>query len=163
MEFATEMIIKAANFKAKTVEVPITLHKDGRIQHPPHLRTIRDGWKTLQFFLICAPSKLFLIPGLIMCLFGILGGILGYLGSSLGPVTLVPYNAGFFAFRHQWLSGSFNAFVVVGPFPKTCNEKLGEQHISSETHNVSRGKDMFTPAIFRSIPMGQSLTILAIN
>ena len=88
MEFATEMIIKAANFKAKTVEVPITLHKDGRIQHPPHLRTFRDGWKTLQFFLICAPSKLFLIPGLIMCLFGILGGILGYLGSSLGPVTL---------------------------------------------------------------------------
>ena len=88
MEFATEMIIKAANFKAKTVEVPITLHKDGRIQHPPHLRTIRDGWKTLQFFLICAPSKLFLIPGLIMCFLGILGGVWGYLGSSFGPVTL---------------------------------------------------------------------------
>ena len=88
MEFATEMIIKAANSSAKTVEVPITLHKDGRIQHPPHLRTIRDGWKTLQFFIICAPSKLFLLPGLIMCLLGILGGILGYLDSSLGPVTL---------------------------------------------------------------------------
>ena len=88
MEFATEMIIKAANSGAKTVEVPITLHKDGRIQHPPHLRTIRDGWKTLQFFLICAPSKLFLLPGLLMCSFGFLGGALGYLGSSLGPVTL---------------------------------------------------------------------------
>ena len=88
MEFATEMIIKAANLGAKTVEVPITLHKDGRIQHPPHLRTIRDGWKTLQFFLICAPSKLFLIPGLIMCSIGILGGVLGYLGSSIGPLTL---------------------------------------------------------------------------
>ena len=88
MEFATEMIIKSANLEAKTVEVPITLHKDGRIQHPPHLRTIRDGWKTLQFFIICAPSKLFLLPGLIMCSIGMLGGILGYLGSSLGPVTL---------------------------------------------------------------------------
>jgi glycosyltransferase involved in cell wall biosynthesis len=88
MEFATEMIIKAANLEAKTVEVPITLHKDGRIQHPPHLRTIRDGWKTLQFFLICAPSKLFLLPGLIMCSIGILGGALGYFGSSWGPVTL---------------------------------------------------------------------------
>ena len=88
MEFATEMIIKAANSGAKTVEVPITLHKDGRIQHPPHLRTIRDGWKTLQFFVICAPSKLFLLPGLLMCSFGFLGGALGYLGSSLGPVTL---------------------------------------------------------------------------
>lgn len=87
MEFATEMIIKAANSEAKTTEVPITLHKDGRIQHPPHLRTIRDGWKTLQFFLICAPSKLFLLPGLIMCSMGILGGTLGFMGSSLGKVT----------------------------------------------------------------------------
>ena len=88
MEFATEMIIKAANLGAKTVEVPITLHKDGRIQHPPHLRTIKDGWKTLQFFLLCAPSKLFLLPGLLMCSIGMLGGVLGYLGSSLGPITL---------------------------------------------------------------------------
>ena len=88
MEFATEMIIKSANLDAKTVEVPITLHKDGRVQHPPHLRTIRDGWKTLQFFLICAPSKLFLLPGLIMCSIGLFGGILGYMGFSLNNVTL---------------------------------------------------------------------------
>jgi glycosyltransferase involved in cell wall biosynthesis len=88
MEFATEMIIKAANLEAKTVEVPITLHKDGRIKHPPHLRTIRDGWKTLQFFLICAPSKLFLFPGAIMFLLGISGVLLGYFGATLGTVTL---------------------------------------------------------------------------
>jgi len=87
MEFATEMIIKAANIGANTAEVPIVLHKDGRIQHPPHLRTIRDGWRTLQFFLICAPSKLFLLPGLLMCSLGLLGGVLGYLGSSLGPIS----------------------------------------------------------------------------
>ena len=88
MEFATEMIIKAANSGAKTAEVPITLHKDGRIQHPPHLRTIRDGWKTLQFFLICAPSKLFLFPGAIMFSLGISGVLLGYFGANLGSVTL---------------------------------------------------------------------------
>jgi glycosyltransferase involved in cell wall biosynthesis len=91
MEFATEMIIKAANFSTKTVEIPITLHKDGRIQHPPHLRTIRDGLKTLQFFLICAPSKLFLLPGLIMCSLGLIGSAVGYLGSSFGPITLGPH------------------------------------------------------------------------
>ena len=88
MEFATEMIIKAANSGAKTVEIPITLHKDGRIQHPPHLRTIRDGWKTLQFFLICAPAKLLLLPGLMMCSIGILGWGCGYFGTSVGPITL---------------------------------------------------------------------------
>lgn len=88
MEFATEMIIKAANIGANTAEVPITLHKDGRIQHPPHLRTIRDGWRTLQFFLLCAPAKLFLLPGITMCIAGIIGSLLGYLGSSLGPINL---------------------------------------------------------------------------
>ena len=87
MEFATEMIIKAANIGANTAEVPITLHKDGRIQHPPHLRTIRDGWRTLQFFLLCAPAKLFLLPGITMCFAGIIGNLLGYLGSSLGPIN----------------------------------------------------------------------------
>ena len=87
MEFATEMIIKAANSGAKTIEVPITLHKDGRVQHPPHLRTIRDGLKTLQFFLICAPSKLFLLPGIMMCSLGVTGSILGYFSYSLSPIT----------------------------------------------------------------------------
>ena len=88
MEFATEMIIKAANTQAKMTEVAITLHQDGRIQHPPHLRTIRDGWRTLQFFLLCAPSKLFLLPGVIMLLAGLLGSCLGYFGATLGSVQL---------------------------------------------------------------------------
>src|SRR5208282_2452815 len=51
MEFATEMIIKSSSLSAKIAEVPITLHPDGRKSHPPHLRTFRDGWRTLRFFL----------------------------------------------------------------------------------------------------------------
>lgn len=88
MEFATEMIIKSANLGAKTAELPITLHKDGRIQHPPHLRTIRDGWKTLCFFLICAPSKLFLLPGTLMIFLGLTGSALGYFGASWNGISL---------------------------------------------------------------------------
>lgn len=88
MEFATEMIIKASNSHAKIAEVPITLHRDGRINHPPHLRTFRDGWKTLCFFLICAPSKLFLLPGIAMFISGLIGGCLAYFGTSIGTITL---------------------------------------------------------------------------
>ena len=51
MEFATEMIIKSA-FSATNREVPITLHPDGRKSHAPHLKTFRDGWRTLRFFLM---------------------------------------------------------------------------------------------------------------
>jgi glycosyltransferase involved in cell wall biosynthesis len=87
MEFATEMIIKAANSNAQTIQVPITLYKDGRIQHPPHLKTFRDGWKTLFFFLICAPKKLFFIPGIIMMLMGIAASVIGYSGTSFYNIT----------------------------------------------------------------------------
>ena len=73
MEFATEMIIKATLFGEKIAEVPITLHPDGRRSHPPHLKTYRDGWRTLRFFLMYSPRWLFLIPGFVLVLFGLIG------------------------------------------------------------------------------------------
>ena len=63
MEFATEMIIKSSIYGARVAEVPITLHPDGRKSHKPHLKTFRDGWRTLRFFLMYSPRWLFLYPG----------------------------------------------------------------------------------------------------
>lgn len=73
MEFATEMIIKASLLREKIAEVPITLHRDGRKSHAPHLKTFRDGWRTLRFFLMCSPRWLFLWPGLGLVLLGFCG------------------------------------------------------------------------------------------
>ena len=73
MEFATEMIIKSTLGSARIAEVPITLHPDGRRDAAPHLRTFRDGWRTLQFFLIYSPRWLFLAPGVVLTLLGLLG------------------------------------------------------------------------------------------
>jgi glycosyltransferase involved in cell wall biosynthesis len=73
MEFAAEMVIKSSLTSARIAEVPITLHQDGRKAHPPHLRTFRDGWRTLRFFLLFSPRWLFLIPGLLLILAGVLG------------------------------------------------------------------------------------------
>jgi len=73
MEFATEMLIKASKRGARIAEVPITLHRDGRTAHPPHLRTFRDGWRTLRFFLICSPRWLFVYPGFLLLMLGALG------------------------------------------------------------------------------------------
>jgi glycosyltransferase involved in cell wall biosynthesis len=73
MEFATEMIIKSSLYGEKIAEVPITLHPDGRKSHPPHLKTFRDGWRTLRFFLMYSPRWLFLMPGLLLILIGFLG------------------------------------------------------------------------------------------
>jgi glycosyltransferase involved in cell wall biosynthesis len=73
MEFATEMIIKASLHDSRIGEVPITLHPDGRKSHPPHLRTFRDGWRTLRFFLMYSPRWLFLVPGMLFIAIGLLG------------------------------------------------------------------------------------------
>jgi hypothetical protein len=73
MEFATEMVVKATLLKMRVAEVPTTLSPDGR-SRPPHLRTWRDGWRTLRFFLLYSPRWLFLYPGLGLMLLGTLLG-----------------------------------------------------------------------------------------
>ncbi|HSY86179.1 MAG TPA: glycosyltransferase family 2 protein [Verrucomicrobiae bacterium] len=81
MEFASEMVVKAAMRGLKTAEVPIVLHPDGR-GRPPHLRPWRDGWRHLKFLLMHSPRWLYLYPGLVMAIGG-LGGmiLLAVLGS----------------------------------------------------------------------------------
>lgn len=87
MEFATEMIIKASLHGARIAEIPITLRPDGRKTHAPHLRTVRDGWRTLRFFLVFSPRWLFLAPGFFLAALGVLGYGLALPGVTLGGVT----------------------------------------------------------------------------
>ncbi|MCX8156837.1 MAG: glycosyltransferase family 2 protein [Verrucomicrobiae bacterium] len=71
MEFASEMVVKAALLGLKITEVPVTLSPDGR-GRPPHLRRWRDGWRHLRFMLLYSPRWLFLIPGALLMLLGVL-------------------------------------------------------------------------------------------
>jgi hypothetical protein len=79
---------------ARIEEVPITLHRDGRTAHAPHLRTFRDGWRTLRLFLICSPRWLFVYPGLLLLALGALGfGVampgLTFFGATFDAHTLL--------------------------------------------------------------------------
>jgi hypothetical protein len=87
MEFATEMVVKASLLAMRVAEVPTTLSPDGR-NRPPHLRTWRDGWCTLRFFLLYSPRWLFLYPGLALMVAGTLAGLwLLPLPRTVGSVT----------------------------------------------------------------------------
>src|SRR4051812_30685069 len=81
MEFASELVVKSTLFKLKIAEVPTTLDKDGR-SRPPHLRTWRDGWRHLRFMLLYSPRWLFLYPGAVLMIAGLL------LGGALLPGPL---------------------------------------------------------------------------
>lgn len=71
MEFASEMVIKAALLKMQIAQAPATLSPDLR-QRPPHLRPWRDGWRHLRYLLMLAPNWLFGVPALAALLLGTL-------------------------------------------------------------------------------------------
>lgn len=73
MEFASEMIVRASLAKLRIAEVPTTLRQDQR-GRPPHLRTWRDGWRHLRFLLLYSPRWLFLYPGALLALVGLIAG-----------------------------------------------------------------------------------------
>lgn len=56
MEFASEMVVKAALHGLRIAEVPITLWPDGR-SRAPHLRPWRDGWRHLRFLVASRCSR----------------------------------------------------------------------------------------------------------
>jgi glycosyltransferase involved in cell wall biosynthesis len=87
MEFATEMVVKAALLGMRVSEVPTTLSPDGRTR-PPHLRTWRDGWRGLRFLLLYSPRWLFLYPGIFLMLAGtVISGWLITGPKQVGSVT----------------------------------------------------------------------------
>ena len=75
MEYANEMVVKATIFGLRITEIPTTLSPDGR-DRPPHLRTWKDGWRTLRFLLLYSPRWLFLYPGVVLLVLGLTVGAL---------------------------------------------------------------------------------------
>jgi len=69
MEFASEMIISANLHRLKIKELPIDYYpRLGKSK----LKSFPDGWRHLRFMLIYAPNYLFLIPGFLFFLFGLI-------------------------------------------------------------------------------------------
>jgi glycosyltransferase involved in cell wall biosynthesis len=69
MEFASEMVIRAARRGVDIEEIPIKLHPRGG---ESKLSPLRDGWRHLKLMLVYHPTFLFLVPGVVMLALGIL-------------------------------------------------------------------------------------------
>jgi len=74
MEFASEMVLKAASLRLRIAEVPTIHFRSGR-QRPPHLRPWRDGWRHLRLMLLHSPRWLFFYPGVLLMASGLLVGL----------------------------------------------------------------------------------------
>jgi glycosyltransferase involved in cell wall biosynthesis len=91
MEFALEMVVKSTLRNLRITEVPTILFPDGR-DRPPHLRSWRDGWRSLRFYLLLSPEGLFLYPGLALTfLSGIISVVLFFTNIKLGSIAFAQH------------------------------------------------------------------------
>lgn len=137
MEFASEMVVKAALRGLRIAEVPTTLSPDRR-GRPPHLRTWRDGWRHLRFLLLFSPRWLFYYPGLALFFAGILIQLL--LMSGPVDVASVVFDV------HTMLYGA--AATIVGSqlivFAVLAKIFAVDQGILPESSRVERLKKWFS-------------------
>ncbi len=100
MEFASEMVIRAARADLDVREFPIALHPRGGNSK---LNPFSDGWRHLRLMLLYNPNFLFLLPGLLVALAGAATMAAVFGGASVfGHTFLV----------HTLIAGSL--LVVVG-------------------------------------------------
>lgn len=121
MEFASEMVVKAALRGLRIGEVPVVLHPDGR-DRPPHLRSFRDGWRHLRFLLLFCPLWLFLLPALFLLITG--AGLMVWLTPGARPVGGIVFDV------HTMLLGSLCLILGyqtlwLGVFSKVFGHRLG--------------------------------------
>jgi Glycosyl transferase family 2 len=115
MEFASEIVVKAARSGLRVAEVPITYHP--RIGESK-LNSLQDGWRHLRFLLQLSPDYLFVMPGAACFAIGLVSqlALLGLSGGSsaltakilLALVTLAGSQLltfGLFAKTHAKMTG----------------------------------------------------------
>src|SRR5436190_21687010 len=85
MEFASEMVIRAAKEKLRIAEFPIEYHPRGG---ESKLSSLRDGWRHLRFLLVHSPNHLFIAPGAVL--------------AGLGAAIVVVVGAGLDFFGRAW-------------------------------------------------------------
>lgn len=144
MEFASEMIVKAAIRGCRISEVPTVLRRDGR-SRPPHLRTWRDGWRHLRFLLIYSPRYLFLLPGILLTIVSLaLGGVLLVAPRRFGSVSLdihtLLYLAGatFIGMQSTFFAIFAKAFgITSGLLPRDERMERAFQYVTLETGLVA--------------------------
>jgi hypothetical protein len=67
MEFASEMVVRAAKEGMDIRQIPIEYHPRGG---ESKLSSFRDGWRHVRFLLLHSPRHLFILPGALMALVG---------------------------------------------------------------------------------------------
>jgi hypothetical protein len=122
MEFASEMVIKAALKRLRIAETPVKLLPDLR-DRAPHLRPWRDGWRHLRYLFMLSPTWVFGVPGLM----ALAAGMLILLTALLRAVDLT----GPIPFGESW--------IVIGALMVAVGHMAGFMAVAAHLYGVRSG------------------------
>lgn len=112
MEFASEMLVEAAKAELDAVEVPVTF----RPRETPDRRSMVDGWRVARQLLLLSPTRLFLVPGLVLLLLG----LTLELALMPGPLTVAGFTMDFhFMFVGGAVAILGTQLLLLGVYAKT--------------------------------------------
>ena len=120
MEFASEMMVKAAREKVRVAEVPIHFHRDQRSRQP-HLRSFRDGWRHLQLMMHYCSFLVYLVPGLALAIGGVMCQFFGS-----GPLGTLPVQLLAMVSVVQGTLVLLLGLIAQGRAPGSTNKPYGE-------------------------------------
>ena len=150
MEFATEMLIKAAYAGLRIAEVPITYYprKGGQSK----LRSFRDGWRHLKLLLALAPKYLYYVPGVVFIIVGVI----------LMLVALLRVNLGYSPGIHSSILGG--VFTILG-YNLVFAGIVADTYLAN---SIGRFTSRYTTIVYkhfnieRLILFGTSLTVIGL-
>lgn len=131
MEFASEMVIKAALLKVRMVEVPATLSPDLR-DRAPHLRPFRDGWRHLRYLFMLSPTWVFGVPAMLA-----LAAAAVIFSFALGHYTGVLSGPSFFGV----------SWSIIGGFLTTLGHFGLVMAMATHFYGVQRGYRLLRPTL----------------
>lgn len=112
MEFASEMLVEAAKANLDAVEVPVTF----KAQPQRDRRSVGDGWRVARQLLLLSPTRLFLVPGVVLLLLGV--GL--ELALLPGPLTIGGFTMDFhFMFVGGAVAILGTQLLLLGVYAKT--------------------------------------------
>lgn len=133
MEFASEMVIKAALIKLRMTEVPATLSVDLR-DRAPHLRPWRDGWRHLRYLFMLSPTWVFAMPGIAAL-------ALSAVIFTVALLHLIGVLPGVSTFGTSW--------TIVAGFLATCGHLALIMAVAAHLFGVSKGFRLLRPVLRR--------------
>jgi glycosyltransferase involved in cell wall biosynthesis len=132
MEFASEIVVKAARAELRVSEVPIQYHP--RIGESK-LNGVRDAWRHLRFMLLLSPNHLFIIPGIVVFLLGFIGQSVLLVGNVSVAHHLLQVH---FSILFALLTLAGSQAVIFGVFARTYAKSVGLEKPSGLSDWVER-------------------------